>query len=188
MHFVQRPRFARGASIDHAITAPVLETERLVLRPHRIDDASRWYEIQSSPDVYTYTSWPKRTEAQSRIHLKHRMKHVVLKQADDFMALAIEHEGELIGDVSLHLRSVAPSSRAAEISWILHPDHYGRGFAAEAAAAMMNFAFDRVNVQWLVAVVDSKNPASIKLAKRLGFRQISQDGNSLSFVAGTFRP
>ncbi|QYH34582.1 GNAT family N-acetyltransferase [Salinibacterium sp. M195] len=188
MRFAQRPRFIRGSSLERAIAAPTLETERLRLRPHRIDDATRWFEIQSSSDVQEFTSWPERTRIESYAHLQHRTKHVVLKQADDFLALAIEHEGELIGDVSLHLRSVALSSRSAEISWILHPDQYGQGYAGEAAAAMMEFAFTRVKVQWLVAVIEENNVASIALAERLGFRQISRSGDSLSFIAGTFQP
>ena len=182
-----RPRFLRGSSLEHVAHAPTLRTERLVLRPHRLEDAARWYEIQSSPDVLAYTSWPQRDEAESRIHLKQRTKQVVLKQANDFLALAIEHDGKLIGDVALHLRSIISTSRTAEISWILHPDHYGHGFAAEAASAMMEFAFERVQIQLLVAVIEAPNAASIVLAERLGFRKMAHDGDSLGFVAGNLR-
>jgi RimJ/RimL family protein N-acetyltransferase len=178
-----RPRFLRGAALAQPIIAPTLHTERLVLRPHHMDDAKRWYEIQSSPDVRTYTSWPDRTRTQSRVHLKHRTKHVVLKQADDFLALAIEHDGTLIGDVALHLRSVSPSTRFAEMSWILHPDSYGHGYAAEASAALMELAFTKLQARWLVALVDRANTASITLAERLGFTQLDNVGDSLTFVA-----
>ncbi|TQO19469.1 RimJ/RimL family protein N-acetyltransferase [Rhodoglobus vestalii] len=182
-----RPRFLRGSSLKHTVQAPTLHTERLVLRPHRIADAARWYEIQSSPDVLAYTSWPERDAAQSRIHLKERTRHVVLKQANDFLALAIEHDGQLIGDVGLHLRSIVSTSRTAEISWILHPEHYGHGFAAEATSAMMNFAFEQVQIQFLVAVIEAPNAASIVLAERLGFQKMAHDGDSLGFVAGNIR-
>ncbi|MBH0099920.1 GNAT family N-acetyltransferase [Salinibacterium sp. NSLL150] len=182
-----RPRFVRGPSMDRTINAPTLVTDRLTLRPHRADDSTRWYEIQSSPDVHKFTSWPQRDRAESYAHLLHRTKHVTLRQANDFLALGIEHEGQLIGDVALHLRSVSLSSRTAEISWILHPDAYGQGYAREAAEAIMEFAFTEVNIQWLVAVIDESNEASIALAKRLGFRAMSRDGNDLSFVAGSLR-
>jgi RimJ/RimL family protein N-acetyltransferase len=178
-----RPRFLRGAGVAHAVAAPTVHTERLVLRPHRMEDAERWYAIQSSSGVRAYTSWPDRTRAQSRAHLKHRTKHVVLKQADDFLALAIEHDGTLIGDVALHLRSVSSSTRFAEMSWILHPDSYGHGYAAEASAALMEFAFVELEVRWLVALVDPANTASITLAERLGFMQLDNVGGSLTFVA-----
>jgi len=182
-----RPRFVRGPSMDRVVNAPTLVTDRLTLRPHRIDDAARWYEIQSSPDVHKFTSWPKRSRSESYAHLLHRTKHVKLLQANDFLALAIEHEAQLIGDVAIHLRSVSLSSRTAEISWILHPDAYGQGYAREAAEAMMEFAFADANIQWLVAVIDETNDASVGLAKRLGFRAMSRDGTELSFVAGSLR-
>ncbi|GHD83393.1 RimJ/RimL family protein N-acetyltransferase [Salinibacterium amurskyense] len=182
-----RPRFVRGPSMDRVVNAPTLATDRLTLRPHRIEDAARWYEIQSSPDVHKFTSWPERSRSESYAHLLHRTKHVKLLQANDFLALAIERDGQLLGDVSLHLRSVSLSSRTAEISWILHPDAYGQGYAREAAEAMMEFAFNEAKIQWLVAVIDQSNQASIALAKRLGFRAMSRDGDELSFVAGSLR-
>lgn len=169
------------------IVAPTIVTDRLTLRPHLIEDATRWYEIQSSPDVRKFTSWPQRNRVESYAHLVHRTKHVTLRQANDFLALGIERDGVLIGDVSLHLRSVSLSSRTAEISWILHPDSYGHGYAREAAEAMMEFAFTEVNIQWLVAVIDESNIASIALAERLGFRPMSRDGAEVSFVAGSLR-
>lgn len=179
-----RPRFIRGPSMKRTVVAPTIATDRLTLRPHRMDDADRWYEIQSSPEVQAFTSWPLRSRSESAEHLVHRTKHVKLRQANDFLALAIEIDGRLIGDVSLHLRSVASSSRSAEISWILHPDEYGNGYAAEATAAMMEFAFNEVKILWLVALIDEENVASITLAKRLGFRHLSQDGEVLSFIVG----
>jgi len=182
-----RPRFMRGPAMDRAISAPTIVTDRLTLRPHRAADASRWYEIQSSPDVRKFTSWPQRNRVESHTHLVHRTKHVTLRQANDFLALGIERDGELIGDVALHLRSVSLSSRTAEISWILHPDAYGQGYAREAAEAMMEFAFTEVRIQWLVAVIDASNEASIALAKRLGFRAMSRDDAEISFVTGRLR-
>jgi aminoglycoside 6'-N-acetyltransferase len=150
-----------------------------------MDDAARWHEIQSSPDVRAYTSWPERTAAESRTHLKHRTKHVVLRRADDFLALAIEHDGQLVGDVALHLRSVSPTTRFVEISWILHPEHYGHGFAREAAEELMNFAFERAAARWIVAVIHPHNAPSIALASSLGFTQVSTTDDSLCFIAGT---
>ncbi|MEV8254369.1 GNAT family N-acetyltransferase [Rhodoglobus sp. NPDC076762] len=182
-----RPRILRGSSLERVFHAPTLRTERLVLRPHRLEDADRWYEIQSSPGVLAYTSWPQRNAAESRSHLRERTKHVVLQQANDFLALAIEHEGKLIGDVALHLRSVVNVSRTAEISWILHPDHYGHGFAAEAAVAMMDFAFNEVKIQLLVALIEEPNTASIVLAERLGFHKMTRDDETLGYVAGNLR-
>jgi RimJ/RimL family protein N-acetyltransferase len=150
-----------------------------------MDDAVPWREIQLSPDVLAYTSWPERTPAQSLAHLRHRTRHVVLRYADDFLALAVEHEGTLVGDVTLHLRSVSPSTRCVEITWILHPEHYGQGFAREATQALMGLAFEHVKARWIVALIDPANEPSIRLASSLGFTQIAMIDDPQCFIAGT---
>jgi RimJ/RimL family protein N-acetyltransferase len=52
---------------------------------------------------------------------------------------------------------------------------------------MMNFAFDRVKIQLLVALIEAPNAASIVLAERLGFRKMTRDGDTLGYVAGNIR-
>jgi RimJ/RimL family protein N-acetyltransferase len=69
------------------------------------------------------------------------------------------------------------------MSWILHPDSYGHGYAAEASAALMELAFTKLQARWLVALVDRANTASVTLAERLGFTQLDNVGDSLTFVA-----
>lgn len=105
--FARRPRFMRGPRLPEPIDAESLRTDRLLLRPHRESDVDAWYEIQTSPAVLEQVwYWPKRTREQSRQHLKDRTRHTRLWQSDDFLALAIEKDGQLVGDISLHLRAV----------------------------------------------------------------------------------
>lgn len=183
MSFVHRPRFTRGPSIENPVHSPVITTERLTLRPHTIADAGRWFEIQSSSAVREFTSWPDRDELASRRHLKDRTRHIALRQADDFLALAIDREGELVGDVSLHLRSVSPLTRFAEISWILHSKYRGQGFATEAAEAMLELAYEQVRARWVVAMVHPDNEASLALARRLAFRSIDTSPEAVMLIA-----
>lgn len=183
MLLVHRPRFTRGPSIETPVHAPVITTERLTLRPHTIADARRWYEIQSSSAVREFTSWPDRDELGSRRHLKDRTHHTVLRQADDFLALAVDREGELIGDVSLHLRSVSPLTRFVEISWILHPKFRGQGLATEAADAILRLAYEQVRARWVVAMIHPGNEASLALARRLAFRPIESTPGSVMLIA-----
>jgi len=98
------------------------------------------------------------------------------------MALAIELDGELAGDVSLHLRSVRAATRSAEVGWILRPQFMGRGLAAEAAEAMLKFAFDTVGVQIVFAEIDESNASSLALAKRFEFEIASISGNTVTLT------
>ncbi|MFD4422825.1 GNAT family N-acetyltransferase [Agromyces sp. NPDC058484] len=115
---LRRPRWMRGPRLPNPVHAPRLQTERLVLRPHRLSDAPAWFALQSDPRVIEFLPWPLRNRRESLRHLAHRIRHVRLEQNDDFLALGVELDGILIGDVSLHLRDIDPE-RHAEIGWII---------------------------------------------------------------------
>jgi RimJ/RimL family protein N-acetyltransferase len=62
----------------------------------------------------------------------------------------------------------------AEIGYVVHPDHVGRGIATEAAAPMLRFAFDPVHglgLHRVTARIDQRNPASAAVLRKLGMRQ-----------------
>lgn len=175
---VRRPRWTRGRAIADPVRSPTLETSRLLLRPHRLNEADieAWCAITSDPEVVEYLAWPRRTREQSMQHLRDRTRHTRLERRNDFLALAIVHDGELIGDVSLHLRVTAPEARVLEIGWVLHPAWHGHGFAGEAAEAMLDLAFDRMRAARVIARMDPRNEASRHLAEHLGFTEAAPAG------------
>ncbi len=162
---------ATERTLDRAVFAPTIQTSRLTLRPHRMADADAWYAIQSDPEVRRYLPWPERTREQSLAHLRRRTASTVLARRDDFLALAVEHDGTLIGDVSMHLRVVQPENREVEAGWLLGSAHSGHGYAAEAATALLKFAFTELRATTAAAVIDERNLRSLALAHRLGFVQ-----------------
>ncbi len=105
---------------------------------------------------------------------------------NDFLALGVELDGALIGDVSLHLRSVDSEVRTAEMGWIVDPVHEGKGYAAEAAGALLDFAFDH-GIQRVTAVIDPRNLRSRALASRLGFVRMVSDTNTRMIVTAEQR-
>jgi RimJ/RimL family protein N-acetyltransferase len=176
------PRLLRGPRLDAPLESPIIRTERLVIRPHRVSDAEAWYGMQSDEGVTRFLSWPVRSRSESLQHLKDRTQHTVLAQADDLLALAIEHDGTLVGDLSVHLRTVHPDFRSAEIGWILGSAHGGAGLATEAVCAVVDMLFDAVEAKWVFAVVDERNEKSLALATRLGFTMINRDGPLLTMM------
>jgi RimJ/RimL family protein N-acetyltransferase len=167
---IHRPRVLRGPALDEPVVAPVLGTARLLLRPYGPADVVDWLALESDDRVRDGLGWPHRTERQAVEHLRARQHHVVLSQAGDFLVLAVELDGHVIGDVSLHLRSVAEETRSVEIGWLQRSDRCGHGFATEAAEAVLALAFGMLGAVLVTAVVDRGNEASARLARRLGFR------------------
>jgi len=172
---LSRPRFLRGPALERPLVAPVIRTPRLELRPHRLEDGPDWYALQTNPDVLRYLDWPQRSPEESFEHLAHRTRHTVLAQRDDFLALAVDRDGHLVGDIGLHLREVEEPERAVEISWIIDPRQSRRGLATEAATAALDLVFDELHAKRVIAKIDPENKRSIALARRLRFRKTAAD-------------
>src|SRR5271155_5579719 len=70
--------------------------------------------------------------------------------------------GGFLGMVGLHRVSPAlPSAPAVEVGWRLHPDHWGHGYASEAAAAAsLDFAFNEAGLDEIVAFTTTVNTRS----------------------------
>lgn len=184
MHVSHGPQSDR-THLESPVVAPVLRTPRLILRPHRMSDAADWLRIEQDPRVRDGLHWPVRDERQMMERLRARTLHTRLWQVDDFLALAIERDGVVIGDVSMHLRDAAPGSRTVEMGWLLRSQHGGRGYATEAAQSFLGFAFHTLEVRWVSAVIDVGNERSIALARRLGFVRVAQSGRKATFLIDT---
>ena len=87
------------------------------------------------------------------------------------MTLGVQRQdtGQLIGDVLLFWRST--EHRTGEIGYSFNPDHYGHGYATEAAAQLLPIAFDGFDFHRVIARVDARNEASCNVLRRLGMRQ-----------------
>jgi RimJ/RimL family protein N-acetyltransferase len=183
-----RPRFLRGPRLAEPVDAAVIETARLRLRPHRMDDFSAWLRMHRQPQTTKYLNWPSTDPGSIRDHLHTRTTQTRLWQTDDFLALALEVDGELAGEVSLHLRSVRPGTRMVEVGWVLDHRFTGRGLATEAAAAVLDFAFETVGARIAVAVIDHGNVGSVAVAERLGFMLAGADEHERTYVRFAAQP
>ncbi len=177
-------------AIGRPVEAHEVRTARLLLRPYRLSDEADWRRIEDDEAVRRGLDWPLRTARQVRDHLIDRTAHTSLSQPGDLLVLAVEHQGRVIGDVSLHLRTVALETRVAEIGWLQLAAAGGHGYATEAARAMLDIAFGELDACLVTAVVDRSNLSSARLALRLGFRPAGGTSRYATFViaASEYRP
>lgn len=152
-----------------------IETERLLLRPiEPTADVAALHAYQSLPEVCRYVPFEPRTreEIAERLRDPERVLWALFEpgQALD-LAIVLKESGELIGDILLFWRDATN----AEIGYAVHPAHQGRGYATEAARAMLALAFDPppsgMALHRVTARIDQRNSASAAVLARLGMRQ-----------------
>jgi RimJ/RimL family protein N-acetyltransferase len=147
-----------------------IRTARLLLRRAVPDDLDAFHAILSDPRAMRYWSRPEHeTIAESRDFVEF-LCGCPDNGADDWV---MELDGRVIGKAG----SWAPP----EVGFILHPDHWGRGYAAEAMAALIPVLFARHDMPALVAEADPRNRASLALLARLGFRETGRAERTLKW-------
>ena len=179
---MRRVRTLRAPALESPVVARGRATRRALLRPYAMSDLHDWTAIEQDASVREALGWPTRDAAEAVEHLRARTHHTVLRHVGDLLVLAAEYQGRVVGDVSLHLRTIAPATRSVEIGWLLRSGFRGQGLATEAAAAILDIAFEEAGATLVVAVVSSANASSAKLALRLGFRLAAFRGDATTFV------
>ncbi|MDR7252612.1 RimJ/RimL family protein N-acetyltransferase [Nocardioides sp. BE266] len=155
-----------------------IETERLLLRPHRMDDLDDLARFHGDPEVVRYVPWPVRDRAATEETLKVKLTQTELLAHGQWLVLAVEERssGRVIGEVLMKWAS----DEQGEVGFAFAREAQGQGYAAEAATAMLRLAFDDLGFRRITAVVVEGNEPSVRLLGRLGFRQEAR------FVEGVF--
>jgi len=144
-----------------------LETSRLILRPFQESDFASYAEMCADREVMQYVGdggTLSREEAWRQMAML--SGHWVLR-GFGMWAVAERTMGEFVGRVGLHFPEGWPGR---EIGWALAKSHWGKGYAFEAAAAALAFAFDTLEWPRAISLIDRRNLRSIRLAERLGER------------------
>ncbi|MEU8232990.1 GNAT family N-acetyltransferase [Actinoplanes sp. NPDC048967] len=157
-----------------------MRTPRLALRPITMGDLDDVHAWQSRPDVVRWMAGAEpRTREQSRASVLAMASEDALRAEGDCLTLAATTEAGVVGTVELVWRS--EQDRTAELGYVFHPDHGGRGLATEAAAVLLDWGFGQVGLHRVYARCHSRNEASARLMTRLGMRQEAHHVESYLF-------
>ncbi|MFI9639032.1 GNAT family N-acetyltransferase [Micromonospora sp. NPDC051925] len=160
-----------------------IRTARLTLRPITLDDLDDVHAWQSRSDVvrWMYGAGP-RTREQSRASVLAMSGEDALRTEGDCLTFAAATDLGVVGIVELVWRS--EPDRTAELGYVFHPDHGGRGLATEAATAVLDWGFDEFGLHRIYARCHGRNDASARLMARLGMRQEAYHVESYLFRGG----
>jgi ribosomal-protein-alanine N-acetyltransferase len=148
-------------------TAPILQTDRLRLRPFRASDLKavhalygdgenlRYWGVEPSPSLDS-------TRKMMRWHIAGAPRH--------YMIWAVEEKKSkrVVGMINYFRRDLR--ERRVEVGWLIQPDVQGKGYMTEAGRALLRYLIDTLGVHRVEALIRPENKPSAALAKRLGFR------------------
>jgi RimJ/RimL family protein N-acetyltransferase len=147
----------------------VVETARLIGRLPALEHPDEFAALMASPQV-AETMWPgdlggPRTREQSEAWLRKDIAHW---QVHDFGVWhAFERStDQLVGRIGPRV-TLIEGVMEVELAWIVHPDHWGQGYAAELAAAGRDLAFSR-GLRSIVAMTLPTNAQSLRVMEKLG--------------------
>ena len=141
---------------------PVLQTPRLILRPTRMEDFPRWAESMAHPSA-RFIGGPQTPEAAWRGLMT--MAGAWSLTGVAMFSLIERSSGLWMGRIGPWKPEGWPGN---EVGWGVHPEAAGRGYALEAAAAAMDYAFDVLGWDDVIHCIDPDNIPSQRLAQKLG--------------------
>src|ERR671911_3093104 len=130
-----------------------LESERLILRRFRDSDLAPFVAYRNDPEVARYQSWDSFDEREARAFIR-EMASGQPGVPGDWFQFAVESKeaGELVGDCALQVDGQEPYR--AEVGFTLAREHQGKGFASEAVARLLDYAFGVLGLHRVVAIAD----------------------------------
>lgn len=149
------------------LPAPTLRTARLLLRPFTPADTDAIFALQSNAHVLRYWDsppWTERARAERFVAVCRQM------EAEGTGArLAIERAADAAFIGWCCMMNWNPDYRSATMGYCLSDAAWGQGFATEAAGALLQWAFDTLDLNRMQAETDTRNAASARVLEKLGF-------------------
>lgn len=150
-----------------------INSDRILLRCISETDIDAIFLYRSLPEVAKYQYWEPFTKEQT-VDFVSKCMHPQLDKQDEWIGLAIEKNGILIGDCAFKV-----SNGSAEIGCNISPRYQKMGLAKEALSTLINYCFQNKAVDGIMGITDSKNSASIKLMKSLDMKKVPDFENHI---------
>jgi RimJ/RimL family protein N-acetyltransferase len=147
-----------------------LQTRRLVLEPVSVSNARTMWRLMQGPDLRVYQDVPRYSYEEFRRRVNERARVFDARATGRFEWIVLPRDSAPAGWICLRVGEAAKNS--AELGYTLLPEHRGRGYAAEAVAAVVEHAFSVSTLRRVEACCVPENIASRRVLERAGFRLV----------------
>ena len=149
-----------------------LEGERLTLREWRADEVDAMHRWLGDPRVTRYLSFRSKIREESASHLAECLRDQ--EQTDReryFLAMELNESQRIIGDAGFQWTCRDGARREGGFGYFVEAEHWGRGYATEAAKLVLLFAFDELGASIMRASCDARNAASERVMLKCGMKR-----------------
>ena len=145
-------------------------TDRLVLREFRKEDWKAVLVYQSDPRYLRYYEWVERTPEAVQDFVQMFLDQQKAQPRLKFqLGVTLKANAQLIGSCGIRLN--APGDHAGDLGFELAPDHWGQGYATEAARALVKFGFTELGLHRIWSWCIADNTRSARVLEKLGMQQ-----------------
>jgi RimJ/RimL family protein N-acetyltransferase len=162
-------------SLRLSVQVPILETGRLILRGHRLDDFNHCAAMWADPVVTRYVGGKPLSEEESWRRLLGYVGHWSLLGFGYWVAEE-KATGNFVGEIGFadYKRDLEPSLKGVpEIGWVLALQAHSKGYATEAARAAVAWGDAHFPSTRTACIIVPENLASIRVAVKCGYREFT---------------
>ena len=154
-------------------------TSRLIFREWQDEDRAPFARMNADPLVMEYL--PRSLDEKASNSLVDRFQKHFDKYGYGLYAVEVKDSGEFVGFVGLNTvdfkaHFTAPKDPATEIAWRLDYEHWGKGLGSEAAAAVLEYGLNTLEIPEIVSFTVHDNTRSIHLMEKIGMER-DEDGD-----------
>lgn len=145
----------------------VIETPRLILRPFTQADIQPSFEMEQNPDIskYTMDGGVKTLQQVSKL-INRVINEDYVKYGFGRLAIEYKATGEFIGFSGLKYMLEMDE---VDLGYRIRKDLWGKGIATEAATASLQFGFEELGLEKIIAFIIPENVKSKRVLEKLGF-------------------
>lgn len=144
---------------------PILETERLILRPITLDDAEACFSWNSDERVTKYMSYPTLTDISQTIDW---IKSTLVDEKEYNWAFVLKEENKVIGTGGIGPSSIMDGYWG--MGYNLHFDYWHKGYCTEAMKAIIDYVHSKLGVNKICSYHAVDNPRSGKVMEKCGLK------------------
>jgi [ribosomal protein S5]-alanine N-acetyltransferase len=140
-----------------------ITTDRLIIREFTYDDWQSVHNYTSNSTVMTYMPEGVLSEEDTKVFV---LKNIG-EEAKNFPVL-LRKDQVLIGHIVFHKYF---GNHTYEIGWVFNPTYHNKGYASEAANAVLKYGFETLNLHRIIATCQPENMPSWRVMEKLGMRR-----------------